>query len=68
MKNYFSISLVISSLITPPESISERIGLAPTSTRLRGTPTKTGVLRRPEFDLHELADFALNLNSRPATG
>jgi hypothetical protein len=53
MQNYFSMSLVISSVTTPPESISERVGLAPTSTRLRGTPIKTGVFRRPEFDVHE---------------
>jgi hypothetical protein len=53
MKNYLSISLVISSVATPPEAISGRVGLAPTSTRLRGTPTKTGVFRRPEFDVHE---------------
>ncbi|MGA8730744.1 MAG: DUF4279 domain-containing protein [Terracidiphilus sp.] len=53
MKNYLSMSLAISSLTTPPELISERIGLAPTSTRLRGTPTKTGASRLPEFDVHE---------------
>lgn len=53
MKSYFSISLVISSETTPPESISDRVGLTPTETRLRGTPTTTGVLRRPEFDVHE---------------
>ena len=53
MKSYFSISLVISSKTIPAESISDHVGLTPTETRLLGTPTKTGVLRRPEFDVHE---------------
>jgi len=53
MKNYFSMSLVISSATTTPKSIIERVGLEPTSTRLRDTPTKTGVFRRPEFDVYE---------------
>jgi hypothetical protein len=53
MKKYLAISLVISSKTMQPESISERVGLTPTETRLRGTPTRTGVLRRPEFDVHE---------------
>jgi len=48
-----AISLVISSESAEPESITQRVGLKPTETRLRGTPTKTGVLRRAEFDLHE---------------
>jgi len=33
--------------------MTQQIGLQPTSTRLRGTPTRNGMLRRPEFDLHE---------------
>lgn len=53
MKNYLAISLVISSETASANSISERVGLTPTSTRLRGTPIKPGVLRRPEFDLRE---------------
>ena len=53
IRNYLSISLVISSKTMPPESISDRVGLTPTETRLRGTPTKTGIFRLPECDLHE---------------
>lgn len=36
-----------------PEIITQRVGLQPTSTRRQGTPTRNGLLRRPEFDLHE---------------
>src|ERR1700739_2645903 len=53
MKNYFSMSLVISSATIPPESISERVGLPPTSTRRRGTPIEPGMFRRAAFDVHE---------------
>jgi hypothetical protein len=53
LRNYLAISLVISSDVAQPETITERVGLRPTETRIRGTPTKTGILRKPEFDVHE---------------
>jgi Domain of unknown function (DUF4279) len=51
--DYVSISISISSDWMQPESMTQKIGLQPTSTRLRGTPIRNGMLRRPEFDLHE---------------
>jgi hypothetical protein len=48
-----SVSLAISSEELAPEAITLRIGLQPTSTRRKGTPTRNGILRRAEFDLHE---------------
>jgi hypothetical protein len=53
MRNYLAISLVISSDVAQPETITERVGLRLTETRIRGTRTKTGILRKPEFDVHE---------------
>jgi hypothetical protein len=51
--SYVKISLAISSHETEPETITQRVGLQPTSTRRQGTPVRNGLLRRPEFDLHE---------------
>lgn len=51
--DYLSISLCISSDRVDPESITRHLGIRPTRVRLRGTPTLTGIMRRPEFDLNE---------------
>jgi Domain of unknown function (DUF4279) len=53
VNEYISISLAICSDHTEPDAITVRVGLQPTGTRKRGTPTRNGLLRRPEFDLHE---------------
>ena len=53
MKDYLSISLAISSEQTDPDTVTYRVGLPPTGIRKRGTPIRNGMLRRPEFDLHE---------------
>ena len=50
---YVSISLAISSDRIEPEAITLRLGLQPSHSRLRGTPIRNGMMRRPEFDLHE---------------
>ena len=53
MSEYVSITLSICSEETDPDTVTHRVGLQPTGTRKRGTPTRNGMLRRPEFDLHE---------------
>jgi hypothetical protein len=52
-RGYLSITLCISSDRMDPDSITQRLGIQPTSLRLRGTPIRNGMMRRPEFDLHE---------------
>jgi Domain of unknown function (DUF4279) len=53
VRDYLSITLCISSDRMDPDSITQQLGIQPTSIRLRGTPIRNGMMRRPEFDLHE---------------
>jgi hypothetical protein len=52
-RDYLSITLCISSDRMDPDSITQQLGIQPTSLRLRGTPIRNGMMRPPEFDLHE---------------
>jgi Domain of unknown function (DUF4279) len=52
-RDYLSITLCISSDRMDPDSITQQLGIQPTSLRLRGTPIRNGMMRRPGFDLHE---------------
>jgi Domain of unknown function (DUF4279) len=51
--NYLGISLSVTSDRLSPDEISQAIGIQPTYTRQRGALTRTGLMRRPEFDLYE---------------
>jgi len=51
--DYISIGLSISSERMDPDSITKHVGLIPTTVRWLGSPTRNGLMRRPEFDLHE---------------
>jgi hypothetical protein len=51
--DYVSIRLSISSERMNPDAITKHVGLIPTNVRWLGSPTSTGLMRRPEFDLHE---------------
>jgi hypothetical protein len=52
--NYLSITLSVTSEDLDPQAITQRLGIIPTSTRVRGTPIgKTGLMRQPQFDYHE---------------
>ncbi len=51
--DYFAITLWVSSDQMDPDSVTQRVGLEPTRVRLRGTPIRAGMMRRPEFDKHE---------------
>lgn len=50
---YLAVSLYISSSQLSPETITRVIGIEPSYTRERGAPTRTGLMRQPEFDLYE---------------
>ncbi len=52
-QDFIGISLWITSDQLSPETITQKVGIAPTHVRIRGTPTKTGVMRQPQFDLNE---------------
>jgi hypothetical protein len=52
-RGYLSITFCISSDRMDPDSITQQLGIQPTSILLRGTPIRNGIMRRPEFDLHE---------------
>jgi hypothetical protein len=67
--DYVGISLSVTSDRLSPDEISTIIGIQPTSTRQRGALTRTGLMRRPEFDLHEW-EFReqLDLNPRDYIG
>jgi hypothetical protein len=51
--DYLRITFCISRDQMEPESITQQLGIQPTSVRLRGTPIRNGMMRRPEFDLNE---------------
>jgi hypothetical protein len=62
--NYLGISLSVTSDRLSPDEISQAIGIQPTYTRQRGALTRTGLMRRPEFDLYEW-QFRRQLDLKP---